>query len=144
VLPLLRDDFVAALPPGHPLADRAIIPVTALATEKLLLLEDGHCLRDQALSACGFARGEHPRDVLDDFAATSLHTLVQMVAGGLGVTLLPQIAVQAGITQGTDVVLRPLSGPGASRHLGLAWRPNTPKSADYRAIGTAVAAALAG
>jgi LysR family hydrogen peroxide-inducible transcriptional activator len=141
VMPVLRDDFVAALPAGHPLAERASIPATVLASERLLLLEDGHCLRDQALSACGFARGEQPSDPLHDFAATSLHTLVQMVAGGLGVTLLPRIAIEAGITQGTDIVLRPLSQQGASRMLGLAWRPNAPRAADYRALATAIARA---
>ncbi len=144
VMPVLRDDFIAALPAGHKLAERASIPVTALASERLLLLEDGHCLRDQALSACGFAFGDRPDDPLQDFAATSLHTLVQMVAGGLGVTLLPRIAVEAGVTHGTDVVLRPLSQQGASRMLGLAWRPNTPKAADYRAVAATISAAVGG
>jgi len=133
-----RDDFVAALPPGHRLANEAAVQVVSLAAEKLLLLEEGHCLRDQALAACGFARGEAPGG--DGFAATSLHTLVQMVAGGLGVTLLPKMAVDAGITEGTGVVLRPLAGNGAHRVLGLAWRPNTPRAADYRALGPVLAA----
>jgi LysR family hydrogen peroxide-inducible transcriptional activator len=62
-----------------------------------------------------------------------------MVASGLGVTLLPRIAVQAGVTAGTDVVLRPLAGPGAWRTLGFAWRPNTPRAADYRALAPILA-----
>ncbi|HST74805.1 MAG TPA: hydrogen peroxide-inducible genes activator [Acetobacteraceae bacterium] len=129
-----RDEFVAALPPGHPLARRERIPVRALATERLLLLEDGHCLRDQALAACGMAtRAE--REGQDGFAATSLHTLVQMVAGGLGVTLLPRLALEAGIIAGTGIVLRPLAGAGAWRTLALAWRPNAPRVEDYRALG---------
>ncbi len=136
-MPVVRDDFIAALPPGHPLAERAEVPVSALAAERLLLLEDGHCLRDQALAACGRLR----QDDGDGFAATSLHTLVQMVAGGLGVTLLPRIAVEAGVTAGTNVVLRPLAAPGASRMLGYAWRPNTPRAADYRALVPALAEA---
>ena len=130
-----RDEFVAALPPGHRLAGEAVVQVASLAAEKLLLLEEGHCLRDQALAACGVARGEGG----DSFAATSLHTLVQMVAGGLGVTLLPRMAVEAGIAAGTGVVLRPLAGSGAHRVLGLAWRPNTPRAADYRALGPVLA-----
>jgi LysR family hydrogen peroxide-inducible transcriptional activator len=137
-----RDDFLAALPPGHKLAGEETVAVATLAAEPLLLLEDGHCLRDQALQACGFARGEAPRGAGEAFAATSLHTLVQMVAGGLGVTLLPRIAVAAGIAEGTGVVLRPLVGPGAHRMLGLAWRPDTPRAADYRAIGPVLAAAV--
>ena len=135
---VVRDDFVAALPHGHPLAARDEIPVSALGAERLLLLEDGHCLRDQALAACGRAR----RDDSDGFAATSLHTLVQMVAGGLGVTLLPRIAIEGGVTSGTDVVLRPLASPGAGRMLGFAWRHNTPRVADYRALAPVLASAV--
>jgi LysR family transcriptional regulator, hydrogen peroxide-inducible genes activator len=133
-VPVARDAFMIALPPNHRLAGEEQIPVCALATERLLLLEDGHCLRDQALAVCGLLAGD--RGNYDDFAATSLHTLVQMVAGGLGITLLPRLAIAAGITDGTDLVLRPLAGSGAWRTLGLAWRPNAPRSADYRALGS--------
>src|SRR3954451_10256768 len=101
----------------------------------VLLLEDGHCLRDQALAVCGLLAGDRGGDQ-DGFAATSLHTLVQMVASGLGITLLPRLAVAAGIIEGTDLVLRPLAGAGSWRTLGLAWRPNAPRSADYRALGS--------
>ena len=94
----------------------------------MLLLEEGHCLRDQALAACGvLGRGGAAED---GFAATSLHTLVQMVAGGLGVTLLPRMAVEAGWRGGPEVALRPLAGGGAWRTLGLAWRPNVPRAAE--------------
>lgn len=130
-VPVARDAFLIALPPNHRLAGEEQIPVAALATERLLLLEDGHCLRDQALAVCGLLAGDH-----DGFAATSLHTLVQMVASGLGITLLPKLAVAAGITEGTGLVLRPLAGAGAWRTLGLAWRPNAPRAADYRALGS--------
>ena len=134
VMPVARDGFVVALPPDHRLAGEEEVAVSALATERLLLLEDGHCLRDQALAVCGLLAGE--RGEQDGFAATSLHTLVQMVASGLGITLLPKLAVAAGIVEGTGLVLRPLSGPGAWRTLGLAWRPNAPRAADYRALGS--------
>ena len=133
-LPVARDEFLAALPADHPLAAHAEVPLAALRADRLLLLEDGHCLRDQALEACGFTRGEQPADGMDGFAATSLHTLVQMVAGGLGVTLLPRSAVQAGIAEGTGIVLRRLAGAGAWRTLGLTWRPKAPRAADYRAL----------
>ena len=136
-LGVVRDPFLAALPPGHPLAAQAAVPVAALGSEKLLLMEDGHCLREQAIAACGVAR----REGADGFAATSLHTLVQMVAGGLGVTLLPRIAAQGGVTAGAEVVLRPLAGAGAWRTLGLAWRPNTPRAPDYRALAPVLAEA---
>jgi LysR family hydrogen peroxide-inducible transcriptional activator len=130
--PVARDEFLVALPRQHALASQSRIPVAALAGERLLLLEDGHCLRDQALAVCGLLAGD--REGQDGFAATSLHTLVQMVAGGLGVTLLPQLAIAAGVTQGTDIELRPLAGVGAWRTLGLAWRPNAPRAAEYRAL----------
>ncbi|HEX5327506.1 MAG TPA: hydrogen peroxide-inducible genes activator [Acetobacteraceae bacterium] len=137
-LAVARDEFLVALPPGHRLAAGEQVPVAALAAERLLLLEDGHCLRDQALAVCGLHAGNQ-----DVFAATSLHTLVQMVAGGLGVTLVPRLAVAAGITAGTDLVLRPLAGAGAWRTIGLAWRPGAPRAGDFRALGPVLAEACA-
>jgi LysR family hydrogen peroxide-inducible transcriptional activator len=131
---LARDEFLVALPPGHRLAALEAVPPNALATERLLLLEEGHCLREQALLVCGLLAGERG-EALDSFAATSLHTLVQMVASGLGVTLLPRLAICAGVTAGTGLVLRPLAGPGAWRTLGMAWRPKAPRAAEYRALG---------
>lgn len=141
-LAVARDEFLAALPAGHPLAALEMVPPAALAAERLLLLEDGHCLRDQALSACGFARGEQPAATADEFAATSLHTLAQMAAGGLGVTLLPRIAVEAGVAAGTDLVLRPIGGSGAWRTLGFAWRPQAPRAGEYRALAPILAQAV--
>ncbi len=132
VAPVARDEFLVALPAGHPLAAHRRVPVATLATERLLLLEDGHCLRDQALSVCGLLAGD--RRAQDEFAATSLHTLVQMVAGGLGVTLLPQLAVASGLVEGTGIVLRPLAAAGAWRTLGLAWRPGAARAADFAAL----------
>ncbi len=133
-LAVMRDEFLAAVPRQHPLAQRSTIPVAALAAERLLLLEDGHCLRDQVLSVCS---ANAVRSA--DFAATSLHTLIQMVAGGLGVTLVPRMAVAAGITDGTGVELRPLEGAGGWRTISLAWRPNSPRAAEYRALWPLIA-----
>ncbi len=135
-LAVMRDEFLAAVPAKHPLAQRSVIPAAALAAERLLLLEDGHCLRDQVLAVCG------PNAVrAADFAATSLHTLIQMVAGGLGVTLVPRMAVDAGITAGTGVELRPLEGAGGWRTISLAWRPNSPRAGEYRALWPLIAPA---
>lgn len=139
VRPIARDPFLVALPPSHPLSNADTVPVSALATERLLLLEEGHCLREQALSACGLLAGE--RGDQDNFAATSLHTLVQMVASGLGITLLPQLAVAAGIEEGTGLIIRPLAAPENARTLGLAWRPNAPRAADYHALASKLAEA---
>ena len=132
-LAISRDEFVVALPRGHKLAARARVPAAALAGERMLLLEDGHCLRDQALAMCG------PAGEQEGFAATSLHTLAQMVAGGLGVTLLPRMAVDAGVAAGTDIELRPLAGSSAWRTVGLAWRPSSPRADEYRALAPLIA-----
>jgi len=132
---LWRDPFRLAVPAGHPLVEREPVPLPLLAGERLLLLEDGHCLRDQALAACRLA----VRD--DEFAATSLHTLAQMVAGGLGVTLLPELAIRGGLLAGTDVTLVRLDSPDAMRTIGLVWRPNSPRAGEFRALGRVVAAA---
>ena len=139
-MPVARDEFLVALPPDHALAAQERIPVAALGAERLLLLEEGHCLRDHALAVCGLLAGERGSDS-DAFAATSLHTLVQMVAGGLGVTLLPRLAVEAGVVADTGLVLRPLASAGAWRTLGLAWRHNTPRAGEFRALAPHLAEA---
>ena len=147
-LPVATDAFLAALPAGHRLAPRDRVPVSALAAERLMLLEDGHCLREQALGACGLPRSMATATGEEGFAATSLHTLVQMVAGGLGVTLLPRIAVETGVLAGAPVEVRPLepaiageASPG--RTLALAWRPRSPRAAEFRNLAPAIAEAIA-
>ncbi|CAA7625097.1 hydrogen peroxide-inducible genes activator [Magnetospirillum sp. UT-4] len=124
-----EDPFVFACPPGHPLAARDSISGADLADADLLLLEEGHCLREHALAACslpGPSRGE-------GILATSLPTLVQMVANGLGVTLLPGMAVATNILAGTGVVTRTLAD-GGSRTIGCAWRPSSPRKAEFRVL----------
>ncbi len=137
-LTLARDDFLVALPPGHVLATRQSISMADLLAEQFLLLEDGHCLRDQVLSACGTSLA---RDREQRFAATSLHTLIQMVAGGLGVTLVPRLAVDAGLVAGTGVEIRKLEGAGGWRSLALAWRAGSPRGGEYRTLAPLVTAA---
>jgi LysR family hydrogen peroxide-inducible transcriptional activator len=142
ILPIATDPFWAALPPGHRLADQEVVSAAALATEGLLLLEDGHCLRPQVQQACGLSLGVARGD---GFAATSLHTLVQMVAGGLGATVLPRLAIDGGVLAGADVVVRPLRSEGPvppSRGLALAWRQKSPRGAELRGLAPAIAEAL--
>jgi LysR family hydrogen peroxide-inducible transcriptional activator len=142
-LPLAEDPFILTLPRGHHLCSRERVPVSALAGERLLLLEDGHCLRAHAEAACGLPRGMAPAGE-EGFAATSLHTLVQMVAGGLGVTLLPRLAFDAGVLAGAPVEVRPLDGTATpGRVLALVWRPRSPRAAEFRGLASAVAAAIA-
>jgi LysR family hydrogen peroxide-inducible transcriptional activator len=123
------DGFVLACPAAHPLAALDTVGSADLDGHELLLMEEGHCLREHALAACrlpGPARGE-------GILATSLTTLVQMVANGLGVTLLPAMAVAAGILAGTGLVARPLAD-GGSRDIALVWRPSSPRKAEFRAL----------
>lgn len=130
-LPLFDDPFLVAAPTGHKLLGQAPVPPASLAGETLLLLADGHCLREHALSACGLGRDTTGRAV----EATSLSTLIHMVDSGLGVTLLPAMAVRAGALRGTRIETRPLDGPDASRTVGLAWRASSAQEHSYKLLG---------
>ena len=136
-LPIGDDPFLLALPPGHPLAGDTPLAIDTLPADQLLLLEEGHCLRDHALAACHLA--PH-RD--QGLTGTSLHTVVQMVAGGLGITLLPKMAVESGALAGSGLVARPLADAGAKRGIGLAWRASSARSGEFRLLGEALAAAI--
>jgi LysR family transcriptional regulator, hydrogen peroxide-inducible genes activator len=132
---IARDPFWLAAPRGHALARRST-PVTAkeLAGARVLLLDDGHCLRDQALAVCGGAGSEEL-----GFRATSLPTLAQMVATGAGVTLLPELAVKTE-SRRAPLVIRPLAEP-AFRTVGLAWRPTSPLAPALRTLVATMRAA---
>ena len=132
-LPLFRDAFVAALPAGHRLARRRRLRESDLADEPVLLLEDGHCLRDQALSFCAEA-GTVERT---DFRASSLPTLVQMVAGGAGATLLPEMAVRVE-ARSPGIAIVPFRGAAPARTIGLAWRAASPRAPEFRMLGEAL------
>jgi LysR family transcriptional regulator, hydrogen peroxide-inducible genes activator len=122
---LYREAFLLAVPERHRLAARASVGVADLEHETLLLLEDGHCLRDQALEVCSRTGAREQQD----FRATSLETLRQMVATGAGVTLLPQLAGSGAYRGGHGVALRPFVRPAPQRHVGAAWRPSTARGA---------------
>ncbi|MBB2202645.1 hydrogen peroxide-inducible genes activator [Gluconacetobacter tumulisoli] len=133
-LPLWRDDFMLVLPARHPLAALEAISVERIGTERMILLEDGHCLRDQTLAVCRQERGWSTPDSEEEFVVTSLYTLVDMVADGLGLALLPRLAVESGILRDLPVVVRPVTGCQAWRTIGLAWRPRSPRAADFRLL----------
>jgi len=133
-LPLFRDDFVLATPPGHRLADAPAPREADLDGEDVLLLEDGHCLREQALSFCQSAGAREP----SDFRASSLGTLVQMVSSGAGVTLLPRLA-EAIETRHADLAIVPFARPTPYRTIGLVWRRSTPRATEYRELGERIA-----
>ena len=132
--PLFDDPLYLAFHPDDLPDPPATVRPDAIDPARLLLLEDGHCLKGHALAACG-----RP-DRRDDAAiqGTSLHTLVQMVANRLGLTLVPQMALDAGILAGTPVAARPISGAHASRQIALAWRASSPRAAEFALLGEAL------
>jgi len=140
---LLEDEFLFAASPDHPLAQAETLSPEMLADEPLLLLEDGHCLRDHALAVCSASRPD-TQDARSDFAATSLHTLVQMVKSGLGATLLPKLAIDAGLADRLDLAIRPFDPPVAGREIGMAWRKGSAREHEARMLADAVREALKG
>ncbi len=128
--PIAEDEFLLLCPEDHPLASRNHLSPEQLEPDEVLLLEDGHCLREHALSACALPRGRSSTEV----GATSLHTLVQMVAGGLGVTLLPKLAAESGAALGAHVAVRPFETPLVGRSIGMAWRQGGPREEEARLL----------
>jgi LysR family transcriptional regulator, hydrogen peroxide-inducible genes activator len=123
---LFRDAFAFVTRADDPALRGQEAVIRRVPACDLLLLEEGHCLRDHAIAACGPRRGGSESRV----EATTLTTLIQMVDGGLGATLLPQITLDAGILQGTRLVARPFAPPAPSRTLALVSRPTSPHRRD--------------
>lgn len=132
------DEILGVAPAAHPLAAAETLKPSALDAADLILLEDGHCLRDQALTAFDL---EAPRGE-DVFAATSLHTLVQMVGSGLGVSFLPEMAVKAGLANTPSVAVRRIQGrtKGAppNREIVVAWRAGSSRAAEAKLLAEAM------
>jgi LysR family hydrogen peroxide-inducible transcriptional activator len=118
---LFREDFLLAVPAGHRLADAERVDLEALESEHLLLLADGHCLRDQALAVCQLAGA---REYVG-FQATSLETLRHMVAAGVGVTLMPELSVRPPVPKQDGIRLLRFTDPAPHRDVGLFWRPSS-------------------
>lgn len=129
--PLKDDPFVVAAPKDHPLMKAKSVTAEMVQAEKLILLRDGHCLRDHALSACGVRASRHS----EGFEATSLMTLVQMVDNELGITLLPKMAVDRGLLKGTGLASRPLGGDAPAREIALVWRKGTLRRREFELLG---------
>ncbi len=128
---LFGDPFVLACPKDHPLATKEVLSEPDLDGQTVLLLEDGHCLRTHALPICK-ASGmvEYA-----DFRATSLGTLLQMVSSGIGITLIPEMAIGQEQQRNPDVVFRPFDEGGPSRRIGLAWRKSSARSDEFESLG---------
>jgi LysR family hydrogen peroxide-inducible transcriptional activator len=125
---LFEEPFVLALPGGHPLAGRGKVSMQHLEGAELLLLEEGHCLRDHALEVCALADA-HERV---DFHATSMETLRQMVAADVGITLMPLLAVKPPIAATPNVVVRPFAEPVPKRTVAMVWRSSSALSGFLR------------
>src|SRR5215218_6344612 len=131
---LLFDDRLFVAFPGGEAPSGTMVDVDAIDENRMLLLEDGHCLKDHALSACN-------RPELRAHAAmmgTSLHTLVQMVDNGLGVTFIPSMAIEAGILEGTDVDAKPLRSNHGFRRIALIWRRSSPREHEFQLLAAAL------
>ena len=130
--PLFNDPFLLAYPSGHPLGKVKQLKTRDLQGHDILLLEHGHCLRDHALEACKLQSSQ----LSLAFEATSLHTIVPMVANGVGISMLPEMAVEAGILSGTtNVSTKAFSEKGVWREIGLLWRAKSPRDSEYRLLG---------
>ncbi|MDY0068230.1 MAG: LysR substrate-binding domain-containing protein [Steroidobacteraceae bacterium] len=127
---LYEEPFNLAAPASSPLAKKSHVKLDELAGETLLLLEDGHCLRDQALEVCGSLDVRES----DDYRATSLETLRQMVAAGLGVTLLPELAARGPFGSVQGMIVKPFARPAPSRTIGAVWRKSSTRTAAIHAV----------
>lgn len=121
------EKFVAAVMKEHPLAKQTAIPLNAFKNERVLMLEEGNCLRDHALSLCKFIDTRKTAE----FQGTSLHTLLQMVGSGLGMTIIPEMALRAGILNNTDLVAVPIASSAIGRDIAVVWRENSPREEEF-------------
>jgi LysR family hydrogen peroxide-inducible transcriptional activator len=133
--PLYDEPFVVAVPTAHPLTERKQLRAEDLRGATLLLLEEGHCLRDQALEVCSRV----PVREKQDFRGTSLETLRQMVAADAGITLLPELATRGAYAQSRGVVIRPFAKPVPARRIGAIWRKSSPRGAALAAVAEVIA-----
>ncbi len=134
---LFSDRLFVAFPKDDPRDPPASISPDMIDETRLLLLEDGHCLKDHALAACN--RPELRAEAT--MMGTSLHTLVQMVDNGLGLTMLPEMAIAGGILDNTHITARPLQSANAYREIALVWRKNSPREKEFRMLADILRAA---
>jgi LysR family hydrogen peroxide-inducible transcriptional activator len=127
---LFNDRLFVAFPKDDPRDPPGEVPPSLIDENRLLLLEDGHCLKDHALAACNRPELRGSATMI----GTSLHTLVQMVDNGLGLTMLPEMALDAGILHDTQIAARPLQSANAYREIALVWRKNSPRGAEFRLL----------
>jgi len=125
-----HESFSVVFPRNHPLSQGGAIRSVKLPSDQLLILEEGHCMRDHALAACHLSELRQT----STFQGTSLYTLIEMVAGGQGITFLPQMAVDSGMARHHGISLRPLAEKGPHREIGLVWRPTYHRKHDLQLL----------
>jgi LysR family hydrogen peroxide-inducible transcriptional activator len=136
---LYKEFFTLAVPNGHILADKSTVKVQDLKDQTVLLLEDGHCLRDQALEVCSRVDVREA----EDFRATSLETLRQMVVAGFGITLLPELAVESPFGSQRGLTVRQFAKPAPMRTVGAVWRKSSTRTAAISAVCDVLAEVMA-
>jgi len=139
-IPLFDDPFLLAVPNDHRLSAKKTVSVEDLEDSRLLLLEEGHCLRDQAASVCHLAGV----DGFDEFGASSLATILQMVTNGYGITLLPDLCQPVETSHLPGISVLALKDPAPSRTIGLAWRRTSSRKVDYIELGRTIVEAHEG
>ncbi len=127
---IAKDQLYVGFPKDDPRDPPATISSSMIDEGRLLLLEDGHCLKEHALAACNRPELRASATMI----GTSLHTLVQMVDNDLGLTMLPKMAIDAGILEGTNVIARPLKAANSSREIALIWRKNSPRADEFELL----------
>jgi LysR family hydrogen peroxide-inducible transcriptional activator len=138
---LFDDPFLFAVPANDPRPETARVSAEDIDPQQLILLEEGHCLRDQALAYCADRRPDSGGNGAMGLGATSLTTVMQMVANGYGVTLVPEVAVDVEVRDERVKLLR-FAPPQPGRTIGLAWRQSSPRKADFVALGQIVTETL--
>lgn len=131
-----KDEFLLAMPNGHPLAEADTLKAASLLGEQVLLLEEGHCMRGHAEAVCTMPGIERRNDV----SATSLQTMIQMVGGGLGLSLVPKIASDAGVTRGAGVTVRGFDEEVPGRTIAIAWRKGSSRKEEAQLIANIIRA----
>ncbi|CAI3924308.1 hydrogen peroxide-inducible genes activator [Commensalibacter communis] len=130
---LFKDDFFIIMPKDHPLEQFDCIRLDQIEAKEIISLQDGHCLKDQTLDMC--RQGQNFKTVSDshnDFTASSLKTIINMVGIGLGVAFIPKMAIESEIGDRSDIVVRPLDGNPTCRTIGLAWRRNSLRASEFK------------
>lgn len=132
---LFKDDFYLIMPKGYPLEELDKVSLQKIDVKEVISLQDGHCLRDQTLDMCRQGQSfKAVTDMQNEFTASSLKTVINMVGSGLGIAFIPKMAIETEVGNRSDVVAKPLDGNPTSRTIGLAWRRNSLRASEFKQL----------